>query len=238
MSRAAGASNGVPVLVQARTGSQRLPGKVVADIDGRPLLGWLLERLGRSALASEVVVLTTTEPGDAAVVALADTAGVEAIRGHPTDVLARYADAVATRGDEALVRVSGDSPLLDGATVDAVISRFLECDADLVANHREPGWPVGTAVEVMSADCLARIARRAANDAQREHVTLYAYEHPDEFAIEHVAPPPAATAPDLRLCVDTAADLAHVRRLCAAFAPRRDFSVAEIVAAAREGART
>jgi spore coat polysaccharide biosynthesis protein SpsF len=235
MSHAPGPSKGVPVLVQARMRSQRLPGKVLADIAGRPLLGWLLERLRTSRLASEVVVLTTTEPDDEAVVALAAREGVAAVRGHPTDVLRRYAEAVAGRGDTALVRVSGDSPLLDGATVDAVIGRFREAGADLVANHREPGWPVGTAVEALTAGCLERMHREASAPAHREHVTPYAYEHPDEFAIEHVPAPPQLTAPGLRLCVDTAEDLERVRALCAAFAPRRDFSVAEIVAADRIG---
>jgi spore coat polysaccharide biosynthesis protein SpsF len=227
----------LPVLVQARTGSARLPGKVLADLGGRPLLAWLLERLRDSRLASEVVVLTTTEPGDEAVAHLAARAGVTALRGHPTDVLRRYAEAVAARGDAALVRVSGDSPLLDGATVDAVIARFLQADADLVANHREPGWPIGTAVEALTAGCLERMHREASDPVHREHVTPYAYEHPDAFAIEHVPAPPELTAPDLRLCVDTLEDLERVRALCAAFAPRRDFSVAEIVAADRVGAR-
>jgi spore coat polysaccharide biosynthesis protein SpsF (cytidylyltransferase family) len=225
----------VPVLVQARTGSARLPRKVLADLGGRPLLAWLLERLRTSCLASEVVVLTTTAPEDEAVVALAASEGVAALRGHPTDVLRRYAEAVGARGDAALVRVSGDSPLLDGATVDMVIARFLEGDADLVANHREPGWPIGTAVEVLTADCLRRMDIEASDPAHREHVTPYAYEHPGDLAIEHVSAPPELTAPELRLCVDTAADLERVRALCAAFAPRRDFSVAEIVAADRVG---
>jgi spore coat polysaccharide biosynthesis protein SpsF len=220
----------VPVLVQARMGSERLPGKVLSDVCGRPLLTWLLERLQSSRLASEIVVLTTTAPADDAVADAAARSGVAALRGHPTDVLARYAAAVDVRGDEALVRVSGDSPLLDGQTVDAVLDVFKHSDAELVVNHRDPGWPVGTAVEALTADCLRRLDRDATAAHHREHVTLYAYEHPEEFAIAHVRAPPEATSPRLRLCVDTADDLAAVRAICARFAPRRDFSISEIVA--------
>jgi spore coat polysaccharide biosynthesis protein SpsF (cytidylyltransferase family) len=221
----------VPVLVQARMGSERLPGKVLADLEGQPLLAWLLERLRSSRLASEVVVLTTTQPADDAVADAAARCGVEALRGHPTDVLTRYAAAVSARGDEALVRVSGDSPLLDGQTVDAVVEAFLNSAAELVANHREPGWPVGTAVEALTADCLRRIDGEATDPHHREHVTLYAYEHPDDFAIAHVLAPAEMTSPQLRLCVDTAEDLDAVRAICAHFAPRRDFSLGEIVTA-------
>lgn len=211
-------------------GSQRLPGKVLADICGRPLLTWLLERLQSSRLASEIVVLTTTDPADDAVVATAARASVETLRGHPTDVLERYGAAVRVRGDEALVRVSGDSPLLDGRIVDIVLERFFVADAEIVANHREPGWPVGTAAEVLTADCLARIERAATEPRHREHVTLYAYEHPADFEIAHVPAPPELVAPNLRLCVDSAEDLEAIRALCARFAPRQDFTVGEIVA--------
>jgi spore coat polysaccharide biosynthesis protein SpsF len=228
----------VPVLVQARLGSERLPGKVVADLEGRPLLAWLLDRLRTSRTASEIVVLTTTDAADDKVAELAETCGSGVVRGHPTDVLRRYCDAVTARGDSAFVRVSGDSPLLDGATVDTVVTDFLKGGAELVANHRGGDWPYGTAVEALSADCLTRLGQLSHDARHREHVTVYAYEHEDEFAIRDVPAPPAITAPGLRLAVDTAEDLARVRAICAHFAPRRDMSLAEIVAAQRVGALT
>ena len=219
----------MPILVQARMGSQRLPGKVLSDICGRPLLTWLLERLQSSRLTSEIVVLTTTNPADDAIAATAARSSVKALRGHPTDVLERYCAAVRARGDEGFVRVSGDSPLLDGRTVDIVLDRFLSSDVDIAANHREPGWPVGTAVEALTVDCLARIDRATAEPRHREHVTLYAYENRDDFEIAHVPAPSELIAPSLRLCVDNADDLAAVRALCAQFAPRQDFTLAEII---------
>ena len=230
MSEAHSTGPAVPVLVQARMGSQRLPGKMLADICGRPLLTWMLERLQSSRLASEIVVLTTTDPEDDAIVTTASWSDVETLRGHPTDVLGRYHAAVRARGDEALARVSGDSPLLDARTVDTVLEHFISADAEIVANHREPAWPVGTAVEVLTAECLAHIERAATEPRHREHVTLYAYEHPADFEIAHVPAPPGLVAPSLRLCVDTADDLEAVRTRCSQFSPRQDFSLDEIIA--------
>ncbi len=204
------------VLIQARTGSQRLPGKILADLCGRPLLEWVVERVRRAETIAGTMVLTTTDAGDDDVVVLCDRLAVPVFRGHPTDVLTRYRDAAQTLDPQTpIARVSADSPLLDGAVVDAVAHTFAAGEADLACNHRSPGWPVGTAVEVMSADCLRRLDTGATTPAEREHVTLHAYEHPGRYVIAEVEAPAALRAPELRLCVDTADDLERVRALCA-----------------------
>ncbi len=218
------------VIVQARMGSSRLPGKVLADLCGQPVLGWLLDRVRRSVEAQGAMVATTTAPEDDPVEELAANLGVACFRGHPTDVLARFAGASKQAKADSIARISGDSPLIDAQTVDAVIEDFRRGGADLVENHREVGWPMGTAVEVMSRGCLERLDRETADPVHREHVTLYAYENGSGVRTRHVPPPEALRAPELRLCVDTAGDLERVRGICARFAPRRDFSVAEIVA--------
>ena len=213
-------------------GSQRLPGKVLTDLCGAPLLQWLVERVRPSRLAEEVVVATTTDPGDDAVVALCEQLGVRSFRGHPTDVLRRFADAVAEFGPDTVVRLSADSPLLDHVAVDTVLGEFERGGADIAQNQREPGWPVGTAVEALSADTLQRLDRAASDERHREHVTLYAYEHPDEFSVAYVPPPDGLAAPHLNVTVDTPEDLERVRRICERFAPRRDFGLDEVIKAA------
>ena len=215
--------------MQARTGSQRLPGKVLADLGGRPLLAALLERLGRSPNAGQIVVATTTDPADDAVAALSEAHGARVVRGHPTDVLARFVSVLDATGADLVVRISADSPFLDAAALDPVVEDFARGGADLVENHRTPGWPVGTAVEAMTADCLRRLDAEAQDPAVREHVTLHAYEHPDRFRIRHVPAPPSLRAPELRLCVDTAEDLEQARRIYSAFAPRHDFGLVDLV---------
>lgn len=218
------------VIVQARMGSQRLPGKVLADIRGRPLLAWLLERVAPAERTSGLLVATSDDPRDDAVEGLCREMGVESFRGSSEDVLGRIAAAAERAGASSVVRISGDSPLLDHQVVDLVVKDF-ECGgADLVQNHRPVTWPVGTAVEVLTDSCLAEMDREATTARHREHVTLYAYETEGACSTRFAEPPPELRAPDLRLCVDTAEDLARVRSLCAAFAPRTDMSVAELVA--------
>jgi spore coat polysaccharide biosynthesis protein SpsF len=217
------------VIVQARTGSKRLPRKVVADLCGRPLLAWLVERVAPSRLTSGLVVATTTETADDPVEALCDELGTACFRGHPTDVLDRFVATTRAHGASAVVRLSGDSPLLDHGAVDAVVEAWQHGRADIAENHRYGGWPVGTAIEVVTADALAHMADEADDPRHREHVTLYAYETPDRFKIQHVPPPSSVRAGRLRLCVDTSEDLERVRQICASFAPRRDVSLGEIV---------
>jgi len=222
------------VIVQARVGSQRLPGKVLADVCGRPLLGLLLDRLRPSRRTSGVLVATSDRLEDNAVADLCHDLGVETFRGSADDVLGRVTAAARRAGAEAVVRISGDSPLLDHNVLDRVVEVFDEGTADLVQNHRPARWPVGTAVEVLTDNCLAALDRSAITNAHREHVTLYAYETPGTCTIRFAEPPPELTAPDLRICVDTDDDLARIRSLCAAFAPRTDMSMAEIVAYTQE----
>jgi spore coat polysaccharide biosynthesis protein SpsF (cytidylyltransferase family) len=217
-------------VIQARTGSVRLPRKVLADLCGRPLLGWLVQRVRSSRTLAGLVVATTTDRGDDAVEELCDRLAVPVFRGHPTDVLRRYVDAAAQGGAAAVVRISGDSPFIDSATVDCVVSDFLRGGADLVENHRVPGWPVGTAVEAMTMDCLNRLDAEAKDDRHREHVTLYAIENPGRFELRHVPPPESMRAPDLRICVDTAEDLERAREICADLDGDGAFAVKDIVA--------
>lgn len=223
------------IVIQARTGSQRLPGKVLADLCGRPVLAWLLDRLAPSERAAGLLVATTTLPQDEPVAELCESRGVAVVRGHPTDVLARYAAAARSLEADAIVRISADCPLIDHVVADTVIAAFERSDADLVQNHREPGWPFGSATEAMTAACLFRIDAEAKEASQREHVTTYAYDNPDRFSIEYVAPPAELRGPELRLCIDTAEDLERLRELCSGFDGARETPLSEITAA-RPGA--
>ncbi len=221
------------VIVQARMGSTRLPGKILRDLCGRPMLAWLVDRVRRSRCASEVVIATTTDSEDDATEVLAAQLGVRCFRGHPTDVLDRIAAAAAAAGAETIARVSGDSPFLDPTPVDSVIETFFDTNCELAENHRTPGWPIGTAVEALSRETLDRIAASATEPSHREHVTLYAYESAEPIRVEHVPVPRAVIAPDLRLCVDTPADFVRAERIARGLGPGDDFSLAQIVEFAR-----
>jgi spore coat polysaccharide biosynthesis protein SpsF (cytidylyltransferase family) len=218
------------VVVQARVGSTRLPNKVLTDLCGHAVLTWLLGRIRRARLITGVVVATTTAPEDDAIEQHCRSLGIDVHRGAVDDVLGRYVQVAEATGAEALVRVSADSPLLDHHAVDTVVAAYREGAAELVQNHRPADWPIGTAIEVFPLETLLRIQAAAREPSDREHVTLYAYLHPEEFAIEHVPAPPQLRAPALRLCVDTAEDMEAIRELCRKHGSRLDVTLETIVA--------
>lgn len=203
----------VVAVVQARTGSRRLPGKVLADVCGAPLLVRLIQRLQRAAV-DEVVVATSDAVGDDPVASLAATVGAAVFRGSEHDVLARLHGAVrSTRGD-IVVRITGDCPLIDPGTVDRVVSALVggPHPADYASNVLRRTYPRGLDAEALHADTLARLNRLAVSPAAREHVTSYAYrERPDLFVLRSVEH--SADFSALDWSVDNAKDLERIRDL-------------------------
>lgn len=210
-------------------GSRRLPGKVLADLGGEPLLARVLGRLEGCARADAIVVATTTAAADDPVASLARARGHRAVRGSEADVLDRYALAATRTGADLVVRVTADCPLLDPAEVDAVIAAF-EARAgacDLASNTLVRDLPRGFDVEAVGRAALERAAREATSPAAREHVTWHLYaERPHAYRLHAVRRP--YDAADLRVTVDTPEDLAVVRRVHAALGP--DAGAAEVVA--------
>jgi spore coat polysaccharide biosynthesis protein SpsF (cytidylyltransferase family) len=201
------------IVVQARTGSHRLPAKVLADLDGTPILEWLVRRVSHSARTDRLVVATTTDPQDDRIEELGRRLGFDVFRGHPTDVLQRFVDVVAQHAPTAVVRLSADSPFIDAEVVDTVVEAWATQGAGLAENHSRPGWPFGVAVEVFSGNVLAWLHRNARTAEHREHVTLAAYGS-DEIRRVHVPAPVALRGEGLRLCIDTSGDLDDARDHC------------------------
>jgi len=196
--------------------STRLPGKVLADLAGRPMLEHELARLKRCARADEIVLAVTGNPDDEPLVALARRAGVRWHRGSEHDVLDRYLGAARDAAADLVVRVTADCPLIDPAETDVVIGALEErrATADYASNTLERTLPRGLDSEALWRDALERTARLATSAAAREHVTWFCHsERPDLFALHSVRRP--YDAADLRWTVDTAEDLAMVRRLYA-----------------------
>jgi spore coat polysaccharide biosynthesis protein SpsF len=197
-------------VIQARASSVRLPGKVLREVRGKPLLQYLVDGLRHAASLDRLVLATSDDLGDDAVAALGTRIGLSVVRGPLDDVLARFLLAAERFGLRALVRVNGDSPLLDPALVDRAVGLFEAGGADLVTNTFPRSYPKGQSVEVVSVAALERAA--ASLDPQdREHVTRFFYRHPDQFRITNFTRP--SYAGDLQLSVDTADDLRSFERL-------------------------
>jgi spore coat polysaccharide biosynthesis protein SpsF len=160
-------------VIQARTGSSRLPGKVLLPLAGAPALQRMGERVQTAQLVDSIVVATTIAPGDDALEALCSRLGVDCVRGPVDDVLARFALVATTAAASAdrLVRLTADCPLVAPDLVDAVVGAAASGDYDYASNVSPPTWPDGLDVEVLKREVLLEADATAVLPSDREHVT-------------------------------------------------------------------
>jgi spore coat polysaccharide biosynthesis protein SpsF len=219
-------------IIQARMASSRLPGKVLQDIGGEPMLVRVVERVRRASLVHDVGVATTTDPADDPVADLCLARGYPLWRGSQFDVLDRYYRAAVQFGADVIVRVTADCPVIDPEVIDHTIKAFFEAGVDFAANRLPPPWkrtfPIGLDTEVVSLSALERAWKEAVEKHQREHVMPYFYDEEGRFRIRVID-----TQPDygsLRWTVDTPEDLELLRLIFARFDNRDDFRWKDIVA--------
>lgn len=223
------------ITIQARMRSERLPGKVLAPVAGRPLLELMVERLRRVRLADDIVIATTMDSSCDGIAQLASQIGVGCFRGSEEDVLDRVLLASREARAELIVETTGDCPLLDPATVDRVIGAFLSSDVDYCSNTLRRTYPRGMDVQVFPLRVLDEVARSTSDPVDREHVSLYIYEHPERFRLMNIESGLSPGAEDIRLTVDTPQDLQLVRQVFERLLPRRrDFDLADIMALLRQ----
>ena len=225
-------------VIQARMSSSRLPGKVLADLAGAPMLGRQVERLRRSKTLDALVLATSDDASDDPLAAYAAEIGLAVVRGPLDDVLARFAAVLAAWPQATtLARLTADCPLTDWRVLDAVIDRLGETGADYVSNVApERTFPHGLDVEAMQADALRQAATEASEPYDREHVTPFIYRHPERFRIEGLMRAPSLA--QLRWTVDYPADLDFVRHVYGAlYAASADFTTEEVAALAWNSSR-
>lgn len=221
--------------IEARMGSSRLPGKVLADIGGMALLSLLVRRLRLARRLDGIVLATSVAPADDALVAWAKAENVPVHRGSEDDVLARVVGAQAAMGGEIVVEVCGDTPLIDPDLVDRAVETYLAGAGDVVTNTVRPSYPQGCEAQVFSFADLAAVEREVRDPAVREHVSLHFYETPKRYRIAHLEAPEAERLPEQRLQVDYPEDLELVRGIHARLSPSHGvgYKLADIVALLR-----
>lgn len=210
-------------------GSERLPGKVLLDIEGQTMLERVVERVKQSRLITRVVVATTTNPADDEVANAAAAMNVDVMRGSEADVLDRYHQAAEQFDAQVIVRVSADSPFIDPAVIDQAIEAYLSARpaVDYASNKLSPTFPVGLDVEVFSRDALDRSWKETTESFQRSHVTVYIYQNPSLFRLL-----PVTIERDLhsmRWTVDTPEDIEFARQIFKRLGGRSDFSWLDVV---------
>ncbi|MFI6733621.1 cytidylyltransferase domain-containing protein [Nonomuraea sp. NPDC050451] len=198
-------------IVQARMGSTRLPGKVLRELGGRSVLEWVVRAAREAGTLDELVVATTTEQADDAVVAECRRLGVSWHRGPVDDVLTRFMEALAGRRWDAMMRFTADCPLLDPAVIReaALVFRAVR-GLDYLSTALTRTLPRGLDVEIVSRSALERADAEAA-DFHRTHVTSFVYSHPDDARLLGLAYQPVAG--DLRVTLDTEDDWRLISRV-------------------------
>lgn len=222
------------MLVQARVGSSRLPGKVLLPLAGRTVLAHQVERIRAAKRPFGLAVATTVEGEDDAVVEHCDALHVPVFRGHPTDLLDRHVRAARAFDADVIVKIPSDCPLIDPAVIDEVLGVFLaDPDRyDYVSNLHPATWPDGQDVEVVTLAALTRAWRDARRPMEREHTTPYVWENRERFRCANVV---WHAGRDLsmthRWTLDWPADLDFVRAVYAAlWTPSRPiFGTADVL---------
>ena len=218
--------------IEARLTSTRLPGKVLMEAAGQPMLAHMITRLQRVPQLDDIIVATTVNATDDPVVALTEELGVGCYRGSEHDVLDRVLSAAQANDVDLIVETTGDCPLIDPAIVSKVIDFYLAGEADYVSNALVPRtYPVGMDTQIFATDILADVAGRTDAPDDREHVSLFIYKNPDLFRIAAVTAPPHHHAPETRLTLDTPDDLAVIRRVFEALYPGNpEFDLSDMLA--------
>ncbi len=220
----------VVATVEARMRSSRLPGKVLLELAGKPALERLVERLRRARRVDQVVIATTDNPADAPIAELAERLGVGCFRGSEDDVLDRVLSAARAYAADVIVETTGDCPLLDPEVVDRVIEAYQAGGADYVSNVLERTYPRGLDVQVFATAVLAEVAALTDDPADREHVSLYIYQHPEKFRLKNVASGLPERYHSLRLTLDTPEDLSLLRAVYEELSPSRpDFRLEDVL---------
>jgi spore coat polysaccharide biosynthesis protein SpsF len=201
----------INAVIQARAGSTRLPAKVLADLGGRPVLGWVVRAARAASLVDEVIVATSTLAGDDVVADLAESLGARVVRGSEDDVLSRFVAALDAYPADAVVRLTADCPFLDPTLIDAVAGAWAAAPTlDYVSTVLVRSLPRGMDIELVTAGALRSVDRMAVGH-DRVHVTSGVYADPTAYRLLGVCVTPAAD--DLRVTLDTAEDLVLLRAL-------------------------
>ncbi len=194
-------------IIEARMGSTRLPGKVLLPLSGKPVLERLIERVSMARYLDDIVVATTEQKNDDAIVELCDRLGVNVYRGSEDDVMARVLDAAQHSSTDIICELMGDSPFTDPVLIDLAIAAHLAGNYDYTSNFLfENILPMGFAVQVFSTSLLSEVAKMTQDPVDRVHVSCFIYHNPKKFRLQAAPVNSQLAGPGIRLCLDTNED--------------------------------
>jgi spore coat polysaccharide biosynthesis protein SpsF len=171
-------------IIQARMGSTRLPGKVLADVHGKPMLRWLLDRIHSVRVIDEIVVATTLSSEDDRLVDWLSQNHVKYFRGSESDVLERFYECAKKHQADLVVRITADDPLKDPGIISQAIAMLVDNpEVDYCSNSISPTYPEGLDIEIIRFSALEKSFQESEIASEREHVTPYIWKNPDLFKL-------------------------------------------------------
>lgn len=216
--------------VKVRMGSERLPGKTLRMVAGKPLLGWLLHRAAQAMELDAIVVATPDSRENDAIAAFCDEQNTPCFRGSENDTLARLLGALESQHADIGVEMYGDGPLTDPRLIDECVRAYVEDPSyDLVGNDLRGTYPSGLYVEAFSVAALRKAAEQTHDPAIREHGTLCLRQNSTLYKLRNIEAVGPLRRPEIHLDVDTEEDFQVIEAIVKHFAPRTDFSAEEII---------
>ena len=201
----------VIVFLQARMSSTRFPGKVMEEINGKPMIGWQIERILQSKMFNRIVVLTSTDISDDTLVEYLESIGVSVFRGSLQDVHLRFLEAIKVYKPRIFLRITGDCPLVMSNIMDEMLLRFHQVLPEYMSSALTPTFPDGLDIEIVSTDAFLRLNEYQLSADEREHVTLGIWTRPLDFRLESFENP--VNLSNERWTVDYPEDLEFVRHI-------------------------
>lgn len=203
----------IGIIVICRYNSSRLPGKILKEIEGKPLLSYILERLDQSEHKENIVIATSDQTTDNPIVEYSQVHGIPYFRGDLNNVSQRFADCMSHFNFDYGVRINGDNIFTDAKLVDKAIDLICLQNYDFVSNVKGRTFPTGMSVEVVNADFYRKISKKFTKERYREHVTLYFYEHEDAGNFLFFTNDEMEEAKGLKMAVDTQEDFNFVSEI-------------------------
>ena len=217
----------ITVIIEARTGSSRLRNKVIAEIEGKPMIFYVIDRVKQIKSVEQIILATTQEENDKILTEIAKQNSIGSFVGDSIDVLDRGYQCALQNNADPIIRITGDCPLIDPDIVEEMLEFYLKNNYDYVSNRINPKYPDGLDVEIYSFNTLQMAAQNAKWSSERELVTTYITKNPKNFKIFSYENQKDLS--EYRWTVDEQKDLEFIRKIYSIMKPKTNFSMKEIV---------
>lgn len=217
----------ISVLIQTRTGSSRLPNKVLKTIEGKPAIWHVINRVKQIESVEQIALITTKKPEDKILLKIAEENGIIGFAGNELDVLDRHFQCAEEIKSDPIIRITSDCPLIDPFLSEKILQYYLSNDFDYVSNTITPTFPDGLDTEIFSYEALEKASYEAKLPSEREHVTPYFIKHPEKFKISNYVNDYDLS--NLRWTLDQGQDLTFIQEIYSRMKPKTIFSMNEIL---------